>query len=180
LIENDTGSTGKGCAVDTKAALVIALCPLIASVAAPSASVAQTRKIDGYEGYKFGMTLEQALKVRPSAKQTQCEYQNVTQCIEYETTVSAFPAKVTVQFHPAVVQILVTFYSMDDPIDRSCREIGKELLKLMVPKYGSDPFIKDHKATWTSPEGGSVSLTALCTGPEKGINIISYQPTGAL
>jgi hypothetical protein len=160
-----------------KAAFVAALCILIASP-----SVAQTGKIDGYEGYKFGMTLEQALKVRASAKQTQCDFNGVTTCIEYQTTVSAFLAKVTVQFAPAtpllLSKILVTLYG--EPIDHGCTEIGKELLKLLASKYGNDPFIKDHVATWASSEGGSVSLTALCISPDTGINIISYQPTGPL
>jgi hypothetical protein len=58
------------------AALAIAVCTLVG--AAPNASVAETKKVDGYEGYKFGMTLEQALKVRPYAKQIQCDYDDAT------------------------------------------------------------------------------------------------------
>jgi hypothetical protein len=59
-----------------KSILAIAVCTLVGAVAAPSASVAQTKKVDGYEGYKFGMTLEQALKVRPSAKCLSEEFLN--------------------------------------------------------------------------------------------------------
>jgi hypothetical protein len=70
------------------AALAIAVCTLVGAVTAPNASVAETKKVDGYGGYKFGMTLEQALKVRPYAKQIQCDYDDVTTCIEYQTTIS--------------------------------------------------------------------------------------------
>jgi hypothetical protein len=166
------------------AALAIAVCTLVGAVTAPNASVAETKKVDGYEGYKFGMTLEQALKVRPYARQIQCDYDDATTCIEYESTISGFPATVTVQFRPTnqllLSKILIAFSSMDEPIDHTCPEVGKALLKLLLPKYGEDPLIKDHQVTWSSPEGGSVSLSVLCIGPEKGLNVISYQPSSAL
>jgi hypothetical protein len=164
-----------------KSTFAIALCTLVGVVSAPRNSAAQTKKVDGFEGYRFGMTLEQALKIRPSAKQTKCEYTGVAACLEYGTTVSAFPATVAVQFERAnpllLTQILITIHSMDDPIDHTCRDVTKELLKLMVPKYGDKPLVEDHKVTWASSEGGSVSLTSLCIGPEKGINVISYMPS---
>jgi hypothetical protein len=132
------------------------------------------------------MTIDQALKVKSAAKQkTPCDYQGVPVCLEYSTTVSAFPATVTVQFKSdgntlLLNQILLTVRSLDEPVRYPCRDVGKEVLKLLVAKYGERPMIKDHEATWTSPDGGSVSLLALCGDDLKGVNVISYRPSSPL
>jgi hypothetical protein len=124
------------------AALAIAVCTLVGAVTAPNASVAETKKVDGYEGYKFGMTLEQALKVRPYARQIQCDYDDATTCIEYELTISGFPATVTVQFRPTnqllLSKILIAFSSMDEPIDHTCRG-GKSALETSAAQVWGRP-----------------------------------------
>ena len=146
----------------------------------PDRVMAQMKKVDGYDDYKFGMTVDQALKVRLAAKRnTPCDYSGVPVCLEYATTVSVFPATVNVQFQgdtPLLSQILITIRSLDEPVRRPCHEVGKEVLRLLVDKYGTHPFIKDRAATWTSPEGGSVSLLALCVDENKGVNVISNRP----
>ena len=140
--------------------------------------------MDGYDGYKFGMTIDEALKVKFAAKKkTPCDYQGVPVCLEYATTVSAFPATVSVQFQfdgntPLLSQILLTVRSLDDRYP--CPDVGKEVLKLLVAKYGERPMIKDHEATWTSPDGGFVSLLALCVDDFRGLNVISYRPSSPL
>jgi hypothetical protein len=146
-------------------------------------SMAQMKKVEGYDGYKFGMTIEQAKKVKPAAKQTHCDYADVVTCLEYKTTVSAFSATVTVQFKgatPLLSQILITLYSLDDPVRDSCRVVGKAVLSPLVDKYGNNPLVKDHVATWASPEGGLVSLDALCVDDVHGVNIITYKPSSPL
>jgi hypothetical protein len=150
----------------------------------PDRVMAQIKKVDGYDDYKFGMTVDQALKVRPAAiRKTPCDYVGVPVCLEYATTVSVFSATVNVQFKgdtPLLSQILITIRSLDEPVRHPCREVGKEVLSLLVDKYGKRPFIKDHAATWTSPAGGSVSLLALCADESKGVNVISYRPSSPL
>lgn len=146
---------------------------------------AQIEKVDGYDGYKFGMTIDQAKRVKPSAKQTRCEYASGPMwCLEYATRVSDFPAEVTVQFPgatPLLTQILVTFRSLPDNVPRySCREVGKEILKLLIAKYETDALLKGHTVTWTSPHGGSVSLTSLCVGEVEGINVVTYRTSNPL
>jgi hypothetical protein len=155
--------------------------PLVWAFVASDGVVAQT-KVDGYDGYKFGMTIDQAKRIKSAAKQTRCEYVDVSTCLEYRTMVSVFPATVTVQFKgaaPLLSQIIITIRSLADP-SHSCREVGREVLKLLTAKYGNDPFVKDHEATWASPEGGSVSLLALCIGEVEGINVITYKSSSPL
>jgi hypothetical protein len=78
------------------------LCVLSIALIAPTQLAAEINKVEGFEGYKFGMTLNEALAVRPSAKQTQCDYKNVAICIEYPTTVSVFRSTVVAQFERGV------------------------------------------------------------------------------
>jgi hypothetical protein len=146
-------------------------------------AVAQINKIDGYEGYKFRMTLDQAQKIYPEAKVTKCEYVNVDACLEYLTHVGPFPVAVAVQFQgapPLLSQIILTFRSLDEAPQFKCHEVAKELLQLLLTKYGEHPFAKDRLITWTSPEGGSVYLNSLCINETKGINIIGYKPSNPL
>jgi len=163
---------------------ILVFCVLCIGSAMPARSVAQVRRVEGFEGYKFGMTLDEALAVRPSAKQTQCDYNGVAVCIEYPTTVSAFSGRVVVQFKKTktllLSKILVTIRSFDEQRDPPCHDVGKEISKLLVTKYGNNPYVKDHTATWAFAEGGAVSFLALCMSKEKGMNVISYEPSSAL
>ena len=157
---------------------------LVGAFFVPDGVMAQIQKVDGYDGYKFGMSIDQAKNIKPAAKQTRCEYVSVDACLEYATTISVFPATVSVQFKgatPLLSQILLTIRSFPEPVVRHpCREVGEEVLKLLAAKYGTNPLVKDRTATWTSPHGGSVSLLALCVGEVGGINVITYAPSSPL
>jgi hypothetical protein len=166
------------------ASLVAVLAGICNASRAEDLAQSRLRRVEGFEGYKFGMTLDEALAVRPTAKTTQCDYKGIAACIEYQTTLSAFSASVAVQFRKAapllLSRILVRIRSFGEPNDPRCYEAGREILKLLVAKYGSEPFIKDRTATWASAEGGAVSLLTLCANEDKGINIITYEPSSAL
>ena len=146
-------------------------------------ALAQPGKVEGYDGYKFGITVDQAIAVKPIAKQTPCDFVNVITCLEYETTVAAFPATAIIQFTgapPLLSAVLLTIRSSDEPAGHTCHEIGQEVLSLLLARYGAKPLIRNHAATWASPEGGSVSLLARCDGEDRGTNIVIFKPSGAL
>jgi hypothetical protein len=150
---------------------------------ASATALAQLGKVEGYDGYKFGMTVDQARAVKPIAKQTPCDFVNVITCLEYETRVTAFPATAIVQFTgapPLLSAVLLTIRSSDEPSGPMCHEIGQEVLSLLLARYGAKPLIRTHAAIWASPEGGSVSLLARCDGEGRGTNIIVFKPSGAL
>ena len=156
---------------------------LVFSFCAPAHVAAQIKKVDGYEGYKFGMTLDQAKKVNPSAQQTRCTYVSVTACLEYPTTVSIFPAMVVVQFEgapPLLRQVLLTIKSSAETLIRSCTEVTTEVVKLLIAKYGNRPLVRGFEAVWASPDGGSVILSAFCTNKDEGLNIIAYTSSSPL
>jgi hypothetical protein len=146
-------------------------------------ALAHLGKVEGYDGYKFGMTVDQARTVKPIAKETPCDFVNVITCLEYETRVAAFPATAIVQFTgtpPLLSAVLLTIRSSDEPAGPTCHQIGQEVLSLLRARYGAKPLIRNHAAIWASPEGGSVSLLARCDGEDRGSNIVVFKPSGAL
>jgi hypothetical protein len=146
-------------------------------------SLAQIMAIDGYDRYRFGMSLAEAQAVNPTAKKIPCGFKDVVFCLEYDTEISAFPARVDVQFEgvePRASQVVITIDSLHEPIKHSCVDVAKELLKLLIAKYDSHPFVEKKTFTWSSPLGGSVTLLSLCITDSQGVNVVSYRKTGAL
>ena len=154
-----------------------------AALIAPLSALAQVPKIDGYDGYRFGMTIEEATKVKAGARYAPCDFKDMVGCIQYPVTVSAFPALVSVQFKgatPRVVQIIINFDSLKEPDKNPCGAVAKEVFRLMAAKYGSTPLVKKGIATWASPSGGAVEFSTLCLNETTGVNVIIYRPSAAL
>jgi hypothetical protein len=158
---------------------LVCLCGmLIFAFSIPQVFAAPVKKIDGYGGYKFGMTVEQALRVNPAARLTDCDDSDATACLVYTTAISAFSASVTVQFAGTtarVSKILVTIDTAENAQAHSCLNVGQEILKLLVDTYGASSRVEGCETTWVSPEGGSVSLLSLCVG-SRGVNVLGYSP----
>ena len=68
-----------------------------------AAAAAQESKIEGYSGYRFGMSLEEAKRVHPT-QIFNCAAGRT--CLSYETKVSAFDASVIVPITGATVSIV--------------------------------------------------------------------------
>lgn len=151
--------------------------------ALPFAAAAQVDRIDGYDGFAFGMTIEQATAIRPGSKVEPCGFAGVVGCIEFKTNVSAFPATVDVQFSgdpPVVTQIVLIVESLADSANSPCTAVTNELGRLLAAKYGNKFLIVRNTATWASAHGGAVSLTALCVNKTKGANVIAFKPSTQL
>ena len=161
----------------------VGVAAVAAAMIGPWTARAQMPKVEGYDGYTFGMTVEQARHVKPAVPYDACDFKDVVGCIKYPVTISAFPAVVAVQFKgsPAkVVQIVVQFDSLRQPRAGKCKVVTAEVGRLLAAKYGPRPIVSRATATWTSPAGGSVSLTALCVDDDIGINAVAYQPSSTL
>jgi hypothetical protein len=149
---------------------------------APDAPVSQPTQVDGYQDYKFGMTVEQARIINPAAAYTKCDYVGVVACLEYPTTISAFPAKVVAQFTgvpPLLTQVVIAFNALNEPVRFPCSMVARELRMLLAAKYGRQPFTDQSNTTWAFANGSSVQLSALCLG-DKGITTIVYRPSNPL
>jgi hypothetical protein len=166
-----------------KSAILVRALIAVGLVISSLPAAAQVSKIEGYDGYLFGMTVEQALRVKAGTNYAPCEFKDVVGCIEYDAMVSAFPTRVAVQFKgasPRLVQVVLKFDSLREPIRHPCKVITAELVRLLVARYGGEPLVVQGDATWTSAQGGSVSLTQLCIDDKRGINAVVYRPSAAL
>ena len=165
-----------------RATLVRALM-VVGLVVSSLPAAAQMAKVEGYDGYLFGMTVDQAMRVKAGVKYAPCDFKDVVGCIEYDAMVSAFPTRVVVQFKgasPRLAQVVLQFDSLREPIQHPCKVVTAELVRLLVARYGGEPLIVQGVATWTSPEGGSVSFSQLCIDEKRGFNSVLYRPSAAL
>jgi len=159
---------------------LLVLCAMFLGFSAGTAE-AQIAAIEGYDGYKFGMTVEQAARVKPSTPYTSCGFHDVVGCMEYEKSVSDYKGRVVVQFkgNPARVdQIIVQFGQFEEPVEYPCRRAGEAILDLLLVKYGTPPRVEGNAAIWISPYGGQVSLINLCI--VSGLAVLSYRGSDPL
>jgi hypothetical protein len=178
----DLASTRSGRIASRRYGLIVRLAclcgALVFTLPIHQALGAPATTIDGYGGYKFGMSIEQALRVNPAARLAPCDDADATACLAYATAISNFSALVTVQFTgaaPRVSRILVTIDADENGQSRPCPSVGREILGLLVDTYGASSRVEGYETTWVSSEGGSVSLLSLCVG-SKGVNVLGYSP----
>ena len=159
---------------------------LIAStlVFGTAGAAGQASRIDGYDGYRFGMSLDEARRVNPQALfNPKCSAGR--QCLSYETKISAFDALVIVRLtgKPARVEdVLVTIESFTNrPVFYPCKTVLAELVRLLKARYGSNPVRIGamDSLTWAAPNGGTAELTSICLGQE-GSNDVIYRPSNPM
>lgn len=141
-------------------------------------------KLDGYGGYKFGMTLKEAMAVRGDVKVTNCEYTGVEKCLERQGRFFGEPGNVTVQIFKStgrVEQIVIAFRRMDSPEDsQACKKtvdvLLPQLLKVYDPKQAVSPNTQ-RELVWYFSKGGEVSLVNLCITDDLGMVVVTYKAT---
>src|SRR5436305_112063 len=106
----------------------------------PQAFGAAGKSVDGYDGYRFGMTIEQALRVNPAAKLAPCDDADATACLAYATAISNLSAFVAVQFSgaiPRISKILLTIDVDNNGQSHHCQSVGREISTLLTDTYGA-------------------------------------------
>jgi hypothetical protein len=109
-------------------------------------------KLDGYGGYKFGMTLEQAFAVRRDVKITQCEYENVYRCIERQGNFFGHAGTIVVQISgrtKRVNKIVLTFDRIDEKFGQGkCKAVLDDILPQLFKVYKpKDAKVRDGGAS---------------------------------
>ena len=87
---------------------------------------AEPTKLEGFGGYKFGMTLEEADAVRADDTITDCTYQSVYKCLTRKAIFYGHEGEINVQIDDTrrvVVQIVITFDRLE------VKEAGEATLK---------------------------------------------------
>ena len=78
------------------------------------------------------------------------------------------------------IVLIVESLNVSDSDSRPCTEVTQELGRLLAEKYGNKFLIARNTATWASPNGRAVSLTALCIDKSGGANVIAFKPSAKL
>ena len=165
--------------------IVIALVVAVLETCTAATADAQLARLEGYDGYTFGMTVEQALKVHPGTSVVPCDYPGTVGCLKREITVAQLPGQTVVLFagqEPRVTNIHAEFNFLPKPGPVPCKTATKTLLLFLVEQYGpmwsvisSDMTRYAFSSTWRFPERGVLSLQTMCVG-ELGGNMIVFDP----
>ncbi len=133
--------------------------------------------IEGHAGFKFGMTLEEADRVRTDDTITDCEYEdsessNDYQCLEYTDRFLGEPSRVLVQFNEEthlVDRIIVIVDATGD-----CTDTADRLQETLAENYGPSQAKNARNSIWLDKAGGSVKLTHMCVHEKMGMVIVTY------
>ena len=163
---------------------------LVLLIALSGAAIADDL-IDGFGGYKFGMTLKEAKEIRTDAKQTKCEYTklNIDTCLEYDDNFYGEQATVTVLFEKSSNKVHSVAISFDrfgaKKGSDDCIRVATTLFPRLVEKYGDKFKFKNTIAnfpegTWYPSAGGKLSMKRFCIDNDSGMVSIVYEPAGSL
>ena len=148
------------------------------------AAFAGELRIEGFGGYRFGMTLEEAAGVREDDVVTDCAFQGVFKCLEFEASFYGEAARVIAQIDATtrkLAQVVVQFDLMDRTEPDGCSGVVEKVLSRLTARYGTDHVsVEKSTGTWYPSDGGSVSLTNLCVSNSSGIVAVTYRPGESL
>jgi hypothetical protein len=160
-----------------------------ASVAALLACALATKaeppeRIDGYGGYRFGMSFAEADAVH--GDHTRGKLRNDNYSADYlsrEETVFGESAELLAMFDKHSQQLAaltLRFNRYHAPAGGGeCMRVLKLVEEKLTEQYGTRNLVIAHEPggrTWTFPQGGVVSTTNLCSGADKGAVAVSFRP----
>jgi len=120
------------------------------------------RKVDGWGGYKFGISMNQATAVRKDAKWEEIEYSSEKEkCLVFDTTVHGEKGKVVVRFENGkLFRIHINFDRFKGGCDEKLtKTVSEGLISLYGTKYAKS---ENRKIVWRFPQGGLIELTNFC------------------
>ena len=143
----------------------------------------QITRLEGYGGYKFGMTLEEADAVREDdVINRDCEFEETEACIERRTVLfgeeAVVIAKISSGTHK-LNQVLVQFDRMGSTVAGACKKVLLRIADLLIKTYGNGAKEEKANVVWYLPRGGEVQLTPLCITDDSGMIVVSYRQTDA-
>ncbi len=148
----------------------------------PPDAVAESKvidRIDGYGGYKFGMTLSQADAVRTDdVVQKPCSYPEMEACINRETELFGEKASVSVLISSethTVKRVHIIFATLSSDGPGSCNRVLSSISLPLVQVFGVNFKKDDRSVIWHFPLGGRVIVAHTCFPSGEGIVVVSYE-----
>ena len=143
----------------------------------------QITKLEGYGGYRFGMTLEEADAVREDdVINRDCQFENTETCIERRTVLFGEEAIVIAQISSRthkLNQIIVQFNRIDSTVAGACKKVLLNIAGPLIKTFGTHIKEEGSNFIWYLSRGGEVTLTRLCITDDSGMVIVSYRQTDA-
>lgn len=145
-----------------------------------------TDKVDGYRGYRFGMTLEQADAVRPDdVVNMPCKFEKSEACLHRTTKLFGEQADIDVLISSethTVDRINITFSrpASDKPEPGVCQRLMSNISKPLLETFGTnyrkieETFFRQF--TWHFPRGGQVEWYRFGTADTCHV-VVSYAPS---
>lgn len=132
----------------------------------------KSNKIEGYGGFKFGMTLEEGILVRNDDHvNDNPAYWAAYKTIERETSIYGYDALIVAQINSQsrrLDRVVIEFKKWDG----GCEQLVEDIVDNLFNFYGEE-FVKgeDAKGTWTFPDGGIITLYNICYGDIGQVNV---------
>jgi hypothetical protein len=171
------------CPVPYLAAILFQILVLIYNAPNVVAESGRIDRIDGYGGYKFGMTLKEADAVRADdVVNKDCEFNGIEACIERKTHLFGEEAIITAQVSSethTLEHIIISFKRLELVAPGACKNVISSISGPLLETFGRKFKEKGRDITWHLPRGGTIELTNLCLNEDKGVDVISYKPSDA-
>lgn len=136
-------------------------------------------RIDGYNSYKFGMSIEQAREARPTSHKTDCDYVGTAYCLTENTQFFGQDANIDALFAKAtksLYQVNITFDRVKGK-DGACKKVLEAIATPLGQKWGFPTRERGVTLFWESVHGGTLSVSRFCIDDDSGIVVVSYQDT---
>ena len=134
-------------------------------------------KIDGFGGFKFGMTLDEAIQVRDDdIVNDNPTYFAAYKTIERATSIYGYDAVIVAQINDKsklLDRVVVEFRRWEG----GCEEVAGVIIEKLLDIYGGE-YVKSEnsKGTWTFPSGGTITMFNICYG-DSGQVSVAYAST---
>jgi hypothetical protein len=165
------------------AALLLQILLLVSDVPNGWAESSPIDRVDGYGGYKFGMTIQEADAVRADdIVNKACEFNAIEACIERKTEFfgeeATILALVSSQSHK-VERVNISFDRTRPATPGACKKVLSSIAGPLIKTFGTNTKEEGANITWHFTRGGKVTLARLCINEDMGMVIISYSPSDA-
>ncbi len=131
-------------------------------MAALVAARGSTPDFENFDGYVFGMTVEQAESVLPHRRTFECGRLMTSRCIVYKRQLAGLVGTVTIQFsldERRVDRMEIAPHFADQIASASCDTMWKGLVSFLTATYGAAERSEGNTLRWQL--GRAVAITAI-------------------
>jgi len=140
-------------------------------------------QIDGYGPCKFGMSIEQARKARPSANKTEgnCGYDKIDSayCLTESTKLFGQDATIKALFDKNTQKLSTVIITLNriEGKEKAYKKVLEAIATPLVQKWGLPTREEGVELFWQSAHGGTLTLSRFGIDDDSGIVVVSSEDT---